>query len=76
MGQEHARTGETHDLLDPGPHICFITMDRALCAGGLALLERASFEPLQRIILQFLAFITQIRCAAMLFLTIEDEHGR
>lgn len=75
MGQEHARTREAHDLLDPGTHICFITMDRALCAGGLALLEGAIIELLQCIVLQFLALIAQIRYTVMLFPTIEKEHG-
>jgi len=57
MGQEHPRAGETHDLLDSGPHFRFITMDWAFCAGGLALLERAVFESVQGIVLQFLALL-------------------
>jgi len=53
MVQEHAWTGMAHHHLDPGAHIRFVTMDRALHAGGLALLVRTAFQPCHGIVLQF-----------------------
>lgn len=75
MDQQHTRTGEAHDLADPGTHVCLITVDGAVGAGGLALLEGALIQSPEGIILQFLALAAQGVAAAVLLMAVEAEHG-
>ena len=53
---DHSGTGKAHNRPDFFPHLRFVTMDPAIAAGRLSLLEGAAAEPQHGIIEQFATF--------------------
>lgn len=73
MSEQHTGAGVCHDISDLVPHDGLVAMDLALQTGRLVCLERACFEPLDRIGQQLFAVRAQ-PTIPMLPVTIESHH--
>ena len=59
MVPDHARTSEAHDVFDPTAHLGFITMNRAVLAGGFFNPEGTFGEAFIGVIPNLRAFLAQ-----------------
>jgi len=73
---DHAGAGIPHNSSDPLSHIKVVTMQRAVGAGRLVLLEWTSIEALVRIRHKSLTFRAQsLFCLAMMAAAVDAAHG-
>jgi hypothetical protein len=66
---DHSRAGKAHNRPDFFSHLWFVTVDPAVAAGRLSLLEGAAAEPQHGIIEQFTTFVAESPLSGVMLLT-------
>lgn len=60
MKEKHPRAREAHSLLYLLAHIFLVAVNGTITTGGFLFAKRTSLQSLERVILQFLAFVAQL----------------